>query len=743
MSGQVVGAAVAVFIGLILFAGPYFRSFDEAKYLGVGYSMLAGDGPRTVFGAVFTPHSPLWPILLAAPDVWFGIDPFAWGQFLNVIAGVGVLLLVGWFGARIRPLVGALAVVAYLATPYLQDLTRTARLDVPVAFLVLGYLAVGMDAVRRDSIPRAIAAGVLVAIAFLVKEIALPVAPVPFLFAILIGRPFAAIARLAAATALVAAVATAWWFVLFASYTHQVYRLGASDRLLVPLYAVVAILVAVGLAAPWLASRPAARRAPARIGRVVPSSVAPRSRQILAWGLAASWFAAFVIFFDRNSELKSVGLVSMGQYRLYLDTWLPSAGLPLIGAIGLGVFAAFVVRQRLGRDAAAWFDGIVLSLVCSAPLVMLVIAVGEPPRNYLAEIGLLLVLAATGWIGAAIALARQRRSAGLAVGLAVAGAVVLGYLAGASGTVPTVVGVVAGAALGLVVAWRWSPSDWGPIDPERPATGTARPAAHETSGARTASGRLGLGLVGLLIVALVVSSTALAVSAVRTRQRPPGSAEGQAVHATAAWIEANIPAGAKIGFGSYLGYETAVDLAGRNPLVQIRQALAVVDPTSPLGLARFNGPPVDDWLAVDTSRREREFYVFRARDFARSVRATKIAYYIHLTGPTTSVPALLAALRPEHGFTLLMSGSFESVNASGRRKVAGLSVFAVDPAKVDFTGAPVAMSPSALDRLTGLLADDPATTPATAAALRNRAVTYPDPAAAAAFLDRLRARAGA
>jgi len=42
VSGQVVGAAVAVFIGLILFAGPYFRSFDEAKYLGVGYSMLAG-----------------------------------------------------------------------------------------------------------------------------------------------------------------------------------------------------------------------------------------------------------------------------------------------------------------------------------------------------------------------------------------------------------------------------------------------------------------------------------------------------------------------------------------------------------------------------------------------------------------------------------------------------------------------------------------------------------------------------
>ena len=61
-----------------------------------------------------------------------------------------------------------------------------------------------------------------------------------------------------------------------------------------------------------------------------------------------------------------------------------------------------------------------------------------------------------------------------------------------------------------MLAWRWSPSDWGPIDPERPATGTARPAAHETSGARTASGRLGMGLVGLLIVALVVSLGSLA-----------------------------------------------------------------------------------------------------------------------------------------------------------------------------------------------------------------------------------------
>jgi hypothetical protein len=177
-------------------------------------------------------------------------------------------------------------------------------------------------------------------------------------------------------------------------------------------------------------------------------------------------------------------------------------------------------------------------------------------------------------------------------------------------------------------------------------------------------------------------------------------------------------------------------------MVQIHQSLAVVDPGAPLGLASFGGPPIDDWIAVDTSRREREFYVFRASVFAKAVVSTKIAYYVYLTGPNTSVPALVAALTPEHGFTLLTSASFESLSASGARSVSGLNVFAVDPAKVDFRGAKVALSTTALDRLTALLAADPATTPATAAALIQRAVTWPDGAAASRLLDRLRAKAG-
>jgi hypothetical protein len=50
-------------------------------------------------------------------------------------------------------------------------------------------------------------------------------------------------------------------------------------------------------------------------------------------------------------------------------------------------------------------------------------------------------------------------------------------------------------------------------------------------------------------------------------------------------------------------------------------------------------------------------------------------------------------------------------------------------------------TPIALDRLVGLLVDDAATLPTTAADLAARAKTWPDPAAAAPILARLRALA--
>jgi len=96
LAAVVIGGAVVAFVVAVVVGGPSFRSFDEAKYLGIGYSMVQGHGPRTIFGVLFLPHSPLWPVLIAAPDVWFGIDPFAWGHLLNAIAAVALLAMIGW-----------------------------------------------------------------------------------------------------------------------------------------------------------------------------------------------------------------------------------------------------------------------------------------------------------------------------------------------------------------------------------------------------------------------------------------------------------------------------------------------------------------------------------------------------------------------------------------------------------------------------------------------------------------------
>jgi hypothetical protein len=308
---------------------------------------------------------------------------------------------------------------------------------------------------------------------------------------------------------------------------------------------------------------------------------------------------------------------------------------------------------------------------------MLVIAVGEPPRNYLAQIGIVVVVSSIGWLH----------------------------------------------ALGWLLARRGARVD-----------ATAGDTAA-TSGRWTAS-------LGVVVVATVtIASVMLAAHALGNRESATTSARAVAVARASSWIEANVPAGTRIGFGSFLGYETAVDLAGRYPMVQIHQSLAVVDPSAPLGLAQFGASPIDDWIAIDVSRREREFYAFRASTFGAAVIKTKIAYYVYLSGPNTSVPALLGALTTEHGFRLVHEDTFGSTSAAGVHSTTALDVFAVDPGRVDLTASPLFATPIALDRLVGLLVDDAATLPTTAADLAARAKTWPDPAAAAPILARLRALA--
>jgi hypothetical protein len=248
--------------------------------------------------------------------------------------------------------------------------------------------------------------------------------------------------------------------------------------------------------------------------------------------------------------------------------------------------------------------------------------------------------------------------------------------------------------------------------------------------------------VATLIAVFFVASTVLGQHALKYRESPSGAARAAAVAAASSWIEANLPPGTKVGFGSFLGYETALDVAAGFPMVQIHQALAAVDPGAPMGLAPADGPPVDDWLAIDTSRREREFYAFRGSTFAEAVRRSGIAAYVYHTGPTTSVPSLLGALTPEHGFTEVASWSFPVPTTDGGASTTETHIFAVDQSRVDFDGAPAFVPAAALAQLVGLLEAEPSTAVGAAANLATGISVWPDPAAGAVLVDRLRALAG-
>ena len=97
----IVAVAALAFVALLVLGGPFYQSFDEAKYLGLGHNLFAGHGYTTVFGATFTTHSPAWPAILVAPEVWLGVDALTWGRVLNYLSGAGLVLACAAFAWRI------------------------------------------------------------------------------------------------------------------------------------------------------------------------------------------------------------------------------------------------------------------------------------------------------------------------------------------------------------------------------------------------------------------------------------------------------------------------------------------------------------------------------------------------------------------------------------------------------------------------------------------------------------------
>ncbi len=396
----VVTASVIVFGALLLAVPPFFLSFDEAKYIGIGYNLVDGLGPRTPFGDYFLPHAPVWSAALAFPDAWLGVEPLDTGHVLNGIAGVALICLAAALGWRVRPAVGAIAAVGMLGVTYLHDLTRTARLDVPAAALALGYVALGLVAVRRGGAVWGIASGALFALAFLVKEIALPLAPVPFLAAILWGTPWRQIAGVAGWTLITAAIGLSWWFILVANLSGVVYRLGTPAWTLVPIGVAIvfAALLMILIGRTGRREQPPAADGVGEGLPVGPSRADRAIRRVVVGLLTIAWCAALTWVFAGTLGVRGTDVIDLPQLGRYAATWLPGA-LKLVAAVGAAgvILSVAAWWSASGRGRSAITD-LWLATICSAPLVLLVVEVGEPPRNYLAQLGILAALSGAGWL---------------------------------------------------------------------------------------------------------------------------------------------------------------------------------------------------------------------------------------------------------------------------------------------------------------------------------------------------------
>lgn len=627
------GAIAAVYAGLAFVLPHPYPSYDEAKYLAIGSSALAGLGPLTAFGDRFLIHSPVWPMLFAAPQVALGLDPWAWGYLLNAIGGAAVL----WLGARMTRRFGLVAAV--LATAALAGwvglfgLTRTARLDVPEAALSLAYLAVASSAVRTGSVRRGILAGVLFASAFLVKESSLVLLGVPFIAGLALRRPIGRIASAAGLTLLTTIPLVSWWFAWYGTATGRVYTLGLAGSLLAPLGAMLGIVAVAMIALGWLPGPGVTARA--RLDQ----RLANRATALaVALALLAAWIVVFLVAFSKADVQAGRTLLDGGHVLRWARTWM--SDLAGIGLLGLGALGAAIAVAR-GDDRP--IEPLV-GFLASTPWLLLVAVLGEPPRNDIAALVLLAAAGAGGWLLVADALRGHERATTLAGALvAGAGALVIDGLFARAGIATrytrtgfgiggaAIVGAIAGAAL------------CHPAGRARLRRVAQRPRALA---AIVADGRL---LAAAL--AVLVALATLGALSVRSIVASPNLARPDIAADVARWLEANLPAGSTVMFGSVRGNETALVLDGRYRLRRLQATIGVTSPTAPLGVM-IRGRPVPDLVSIDAHPRQHGFLVFAAATIRAKLLAARPAAIVYVTGLATAAPSMIDWLASATGISL-------------------------------------------------------------------------------------------
>ena len=687
----ILAATPILFLLFLLVAPSINPTFDDAKYVAVGRNFLVGNGPTTVFGVLFLKHSPLWPMIIVIPERLSGIHPIVTGHIINALSGGITILLVGYLGWRVRPAIGAIAAVLFASLPYVFDIARTAGIDLPSIALTLGYIIFGFSVVRTGSIWRAAVLGGIFAVAFLIKETILPFAVVPFILGILWGVRWPNIVRTAGVTLGVAAVGMSWWFVMFAGYTHLVYRADFPEWTLIPSAIGVAVFGLIGLAAVPIARWIDGRGWNAAVARRIPEPV--RGRRFLGWSFTLVWFVLLVIFFGRTPKLLGASLFDPNQIAYMLVHSLGSVRLAFAFGLGSFLLVADLLRDR--RRVAQASSDVLIATICGIPLVLLVVGVGETPRHYIAELALVILSGTIGWYHGLLRLRERDRPTAVLFAVLVAFALLVVGLATLQRITPRVVivGIVGAVVLILVFA----------------------------AAVRWLRRRRRLAAVGVLVTAMVFA-VGMGVVGVRAARVPGQAEETRATADTVAWIKANIPPGGTVAVGPYLSMETSIDMPAGIKAIQVRHFLAIDDPKAPLGLRNAAGPRTD-YVAVDVAPiKANQFNVYAASQMVDPLRKNDVLYYIYPVSRARSSKMVLNVLVPDNGFTEIGPPR----TYPGPADTIDVHTYKVDLARLNIPADRMFIAPDALERLLLRLEGDPADGAKAAAALVDRIVRPAD-----------------
>lgn len=226
LAGSLLGLAVLA-VSRIWLGGFDAIGSDQGRYIFTGLALLDGRGFSTEAGDPFLFRSPAYPLFLAGA-FRIGGEPAA--DIAAWLIGLIGLSIGVWQAGRIGRPVAAAATAALLASvPIVWEQVASLGVDMPQAALFLAALPF----LWTPRTIRWIAAGLVLALAILVKEtvapaaVLLPLAWLPF-FSRLSWRRWAGLTTAFAATI---AIAVSWWWLYVWFMTGRIFPLNSLDAI--------------------------------------------------------------------------------------------------------------------------------------------------------------------------------------------------------------------------------------------------------------------------------------------------------------------------------------------------------------------------------------------------------------------------------------------------------------------------------------------------------------------------------